>query len=108
MRQGRGHGAALCGCVTAILLAFAGSTPAGAAERGAPRFSTHPIQTSGVVQQRPPGARHGVGDAPRVLILSGDGGWNELERHLADLLVGKGLPVTGVDSRKTFNRPSEI
>ncbi len=94
--------------ISLLSLTLAGPTPANAVERMAPRSAAHPIQASGVVQQRPPGTRHGTGDAPRVLILSGDGGWNELERHLADLLVGKGLLVTGVDSRKTFNRPSEI
>lgn len=65
---------------------------------------------NGVVVERAPDPAEAVPpDAPasRVLLLSGDGGWTDLEENLAAEFVGYGLTVIGVDSRRTFDRDRE-
>ncbi len=37
-----------------------------------------------------------------AVILSGDGGWADLDRDVADVLVQRGIPVVGVDSLRYF------
>src|SRR6185295_13843169 len=46
-------------------------------------------------------ARREGGEALAV-ILSGDGGWAGLDREVAGVLAGKGLPVVGLDSLRYF------
>jgi type IV secretory pathway VirJ component len=45
---------------------------------------------------------HIAGDAPIVLLVSGDGGWYKFEQTISNQLAEKGIPVLGLDSRKYF------
>jgi len=50
----------------------------------------------------PAGAR---GDGPFAILYSGDGGWRDLDRSLADVLAGRGMPVVGVDLLHYYWKP---
>jgi type IV secretory pathway VirJ component len=62
--------------------------------------------------------RSGIGDLPLVevpsrqptldsfaILYSGDGGWRDLDRSLADVLASKGMNVVGVDVLRYYWRP---
>jgi len=45
---------------------------------------------------------HGAGGDALAVIVSGDGGWAGLDREVAGVLSGKGVPVVGLDSLRYF------
>lgn len=93
-----------------LALLTAASALAASDEPGVPLAGQAFAQEAVLLQQPLPAPTvHANGaDAPRVLILSGDGGWGDVERHLAEDFLRKGMAVTGVDSRKAFNRKRDL
>lgn len=78
----------------ALLLALLTLSAPAAAE------STPPLPDGTVVEYR-------AGDGTNrdlAVILSGDGGWADLDRQLGTILVGRGTSVIGFDCRKYFNQ----
>jgi type IV secretory pathway VirJ component len=57
-----------------------------------------------VIERAPDPAEAASADdtASRVLLLSGDGGWTDVEENLSAEFVDYGLTVIGIDSRRTF------
>ena len=47
-------------------------------------------------------AARGAGNGALAVIVSGDGGWAGLDREVAGVLAGKGVPVVGLDSLRYF------
>ncbi|MBB5754466.1 virulence factor family protein [Prosthecomicrobium pneumaticum] len=47
-------------------------------------------------------AKGHAGSGTMAIILSGDGGWRDLDRQIGDMLAAKGVPVIGLDSLKYF------
>jgi len=96
--------------VTAIPGAAAGAVVAGTALQ-----SAYQQALAGIDAER---RRSGVGDLPLAevpasggvggpsgafaVLYSGDGGWRDLDRSLADILAAKGLSVVGVDVLRYF------
>jgi type IV secretory pathway VirJ component len=81
--------------------------PSGAVEPGATPHNSYRAALAGIAAER---SRSGVGDLPLAqvaapnpsrdafaIIYSGDGGWRDLDRTLADVLAAKGMSVVGVD-----------
>jgi type IV secretory pathway VirJ component len=79
----------------------------GAAAAGATLHGSYQAALAALDAER---ARNGVGDLPLAevpapnpqrdafaILYSGDGGWRDLDRSLADVLAAKGMSVVGVD-----------
>ncbi|HEY6453611.1 MAG TPA: AcvB/VirJ family lysyl-phosphatidylglycerol hydrolase [Steroidobacteraceae bacterium] len=80
----------------------------------APLHSAYAAALSDIEQEQ---RRSGVGDLPLVEVMaaersqrvfavlySGDGGWRDLDRSLADILASKGMNVVGVDVLRYYWR----
>ena len=93
----------------------AAMTPAGSA---AARGSLHSIYGAALEDIEAERRRSGIGDLPLVevpsrqptldafaIFYSGDGGWRDLDRSLADVLASKGMNVVGVDVLRYYWRP---
>jgi type IV secretory pathway VirJ component len=91
-------------------VAPAGSAPA--------RGSLHSIYGTALEDIEEERRRSGIGDLPLVevpsrqptvdsfaILYSGDGGWRDLDRSLADVLASKGMNVVGVDVLRYYWRP---
>lgn len=99
--------AAMMLCCLGAVSAFGGSAWATEAAPAPSEVAT--LLPDGVLQSLPHArASAPMADLPHVLILSGDGGWGEVERNLAEDFLNKGMAVTGVDSRKTFDRRRDL
>ena len=93
-----------------MVVAAAASCLSSRRERRASRYRRHPRPAG----RRGRGARHGAtgatGDA-FVVFLSGDGGWADIDRRIAERLAERGLPVVGLDLRDYSKRqrtPDEL
>jgi type IV secretory pathway VirJ component len=95
--------------LTSALAALLGHVVARASGTDADAPPWHPELSGGVVERAPAPGDAVAQDAAasRVLLLSGDGGWTEIEENLSAELVGYGLTVIGVDSRLAFDRDRE-
>ncbi|HEY5019588.1 MAG TPA: AcvB/VirJ family lysyl-phosphatidylglycerol hydrolase [Steroidobacteraceae bacterium] len=80
--------------------------------------SSHTIYAAGLGDIEAERRRSGIGDLPLVevpspqpsqdafaILYSGDGGWRDLDRSLADVLASKGMSVVGVDVLRYYWRP---
>jgi type IV secretory pathway VirJ component len=80
---------------------------AGAVVAGKTLYASYQAALANIVAER---RASGIGDLPLAevparepkgdafaIIYSGDGGWRDLDRSLADVLAGKGMSVVGVD-----------
>ena len=96
----------------AFVAAMPGQT--GAAPSGG---SLHALYAAGLSAIAAEQQRSGVSDLPLVevparvpsadsfaILYSGDGGWRDLDRSLADVLAGKGMSVVGVDVLRYYWR----
>ncbi len=85
-------------------------------EAGAvPAHATYAAALADIEDER---RRSGIGDLPLVevvaphqtgeafaILYSGDGGWRDLDRSLADVLASRGMNVVGVDVLRYYWRP---
>lgn len=67
----------------------------------AARVSPRPLADLPLVEL--PAAANSNG--PFAILYSGDGGWRDLDRSLADVLAGRGMPVVGVDLLHYYWKP---
>jgi type IV secretory pathway VirJ component len=94
-----------------FVMAIPGASPA-AVVAGAALHSSYRRALTSIAEER---SRSGVGDLPLAevpatvtprdafaVLYSGDGGWRDLDRSLADILAAKGLSVAGVDVLRYF------
>jgi type IV secretory pathway VirJ component len=100
--------------------AFVAAMPGqpGAGSSAAPSGSSlHALYAAGLQAIAAEQQRSGVSDLPLVevparvpsadtfaILYSGDGGWRDLDRSLADVLAGKGMSVVGVDVLRYYWR----
>ncbi len=82
----------------ALLVQVSGGTPAVAAGEATPHATATSVKDLPLVEVRPAAPRPG----PLVVMVSGDGGWAELDRDVAARLARAGLPVVGLDALRYF------
>ncbi|MEJ1934351.1 AcvB/VirJ family lysyl-phosphatidylglycerol hydrolase [Nostoc sp. NIES-2111] len=93
----------LAAVVPGVMLSLA--LPAARANDREAALPSPPPNLTGVVIERAPDPSEAASadeSASRVLLLSGDGGWTDVEESLSAEFVDYGLTVIGVDSRRTF------
>ncbi|HEY3729936.1 MAG TPA: AcvB/VirJ family lysyl-phosphatidylglycerol hydrolase [Steroidobacteraceae bacterium] len=94
-----------------FVMAIPGAAPA-AVTAGSALHTSYQRSLASIAEER---SRSGVGDLPLAevpatqsprdafaVLYSGDGGWRDLDRSLADILAAKGLSVAGVDVLRYF------
>jgi type IV secretory pathway VirJ component len=97
--------------------AFVAAVPGQASSVAPPGRSLRAVYTAALRDIRAEQQRGGVADLPLVevpapkptqdafaILYSGDGGWRDLDRSLADVLASKGMSVVGVDVLRYYWR----
>jgi type IV secretory pathway VirJ component len=99
------------GAASARQRAFAASIPGQTPSSAAPELALHRLYTQTLAAIELQNVRGTIADLPLAevpamhsdcdkgyaILYSGDGGWRDLDRSLADILASKGMSVAGVD-----------